>query len=56
LVAEIQKANTEDEVFEIGTDWCIEQSKGLIKAGAPVIHYYTMSNVKASLKVLKGVF
>jgi methylenetetrahydrofolate reductase (NADPH) len=56
LVAEIQKANTEDEVFDIGTDWCIEQSKELIKAGAPVLHYYTMSNVKASLKVLKGVF
>ncbi|RZJ65055.1 MAG: methylenetetrahydrofolate reductase [NAD(P)H], partial [Flavobacterium sp.] len=33
-----------------GIEWCIAQSRELIKAGIPVLHYYSMGksdNIKA---------
>jgi methylenetetrahydrofolate reductase (NADPH) len=37
-------------VKQIGIEWCIQQSKELVAAGIPVLHYYSMGkaeNVKA---------
>ncbi len=56
LVKAIIAAKNDDEVYNIGVEWCIAQSKELIKAQAPVLHYYTMSNVKSSLAILKNIF
>jgi len=57
LVIEIQKVkNDDDKVFKVGVEWCIQQSKELVKSGAPVIHYYTMSNIKAIKTIAEQVF
>ena len=53
LVNEIEKCKNNKEIRQVGIDWAINQSKELIKYGAPVIHYYSMgksSNIKAIAK------
>jgi len=40
----------------VGIEWCIQQSKELMQAKVPILHYYTMSrpaNIKA---VAEAVF
>jgi methylenetetrahydrofolate reductase (NADPH) len=49
LVMEVVKAKDNKAVRQIGIDWCVQQSKELIKAGVPFLHYYSMgksSNIK----------
>jgi len=50
LIMEVVKAKDNDAVRQIGIEWCIQQSKELVAAGIPVLHYYSMgkaANVKA---------
>ncbi len=50
LIMEVVKAKDNDVVKQIGIEWCIQQSKELVAAGIPVLHYYSMGkaeNVKA---------
>ena len=50
LIMEVVKAKDNDAVKQIGIEWCIQQSKELVAAGIPVLHYYSMgkaANVKA---------
>lgn len=50
LIMAIVKAKDNDHVREIGIEWCINQSKELVKAGIPVLHFYSMGkseNIKA---------
>ena len=46
----VVKAKDNDEVKQIGIEWCVAQSKELVAAGIPVLHYYSMGkaeNIKA---------
>ena len=56
LVQQVEKAKTDAAVREIGSDWCIAQSKELMKAGVPVLHYYTMGKSKSTQAIAKAVF
>ena len=50
LIMEVVKAKDNDAVRQIGIEWCIAQSKELVAAGIPVLHYYSMGksdNIKA---------
>jgi len=50
LVRDIEKCKNNVEVRQVGIDWAIAQSKELIKAGVPVLHYYSMGksdNIRA---------
>ncbi|NND61682.1 MAG: methylenetetrahydrofolate reductase [NAD(P)H] [Flavobacteriaceae bacterium] len=50
LVMEVVKCEDNKAVRQVGIEWCIAQSKELIKAGVPVLHYYSMGksdNIKA---------
>jgi methylenetetrahydrofolate reductase (NADPH) len=50
LIIEIVKCKDNDQVRQLGIEWCIAQSKELQKAGIPVLHYYSMGksdNIKA---------
>ncbi len=44
LHREFEKCVEDEDYKKVGTEWCIMQSKELLKAGVPVLHYYTMSN------------
>jgi methylenetetrahydrofolate reductase (NADPH) len=50
LINEIEKCKTNAEVRQVGVEWAIQQSQELLKAGVPVLHYYSMGksdNIKA---------
>ncbi|NJW51379.1 methylenetetrahydrofolate reductase [NAD(P)H] [Salinimicrobium oceani] len=50
LTLEVEKCSNNEEVHQVGIEWCIEQSKELVAAGIPVLHYYSMgksANIKA---------
>jgi methylenetetrahydrofolate reductase (NADPH) len=50
LIIAIVKCKDNNQVRQLGIEWCIAQSKELQKAGIPVLHYYSMGkseNIKA---------
>ena len=55
LVREIESCKDDVQAAEIGEKWCIEQSKQLLKGGAPCLHYYTMSKVDGFVRIAKEV-
>lgn len=56
LMSELEKCKTNADVKQVGIEWAIAQSKGLIEAGVPCLHYYTMSKADATYKIAKEVF
>ncbi|MGM0945581.1 MAG: methylenetetrahydrofolate reductase [NAD(P)H] [Bacteroidota bacterium] len=56
LTDELLKCKTNAEVKEVGIAWAIQQSKELVNAGMPSIHFYTMSKADATYKIAKEVF
>lgn len=56
LSSSIENAKNDQEIKEIGVDWCIQQSKELAEKGAPVLHYYTMGNSDSIKQIAKAVF
>ncbi len=52
----IENCKSPEEIKKAGVEWCIEQSRELIKKGAPCLHFYTMGNVDAMRKIVKEVF
>jgi len=50
LINEVEKCRNNKEIRQVGVEWAIQQSKELLKAGVPVLHYYSMGksdNIKA---------
>ena len=56
LSKELLKCKSNDDVKKVGIEWGIQQSKELKKAGAPCIHYYTMSNSECVKAIAKEIF
>ncbi|KAF2520232.1 methylenetetrahydrofolate reductase [NAD(P)H] [Flavobacterium salilacus subsp. salilacus] len=56
LIMEVVKAKDNEAVTEVGAAWCIAQSKELIAAGIPVLHYYSMGKSDNIKEVAKAVF
>jgi len=56
LFQSISRCKNEDDVKQVGIEWGIQQSKELLNAGVPVLHYYTMSNSEPVLQIARSVF
>ena len=56
LMDELEKCKTNAEVKEVGIEWAIQQSRELIDAGVPCLHFYTMSKADATYKIAREVF
>lgn len=56
LSTELLKCKSNSDVEQVGIEWGIEQSKELVKEGAPCIHYYTMSNSDAVKEIASKIF
>lgn len=56
LVREVRRCTTDEQVRQTGIEWCIAQSRELISAGVPAIHYYTMSRGRNIVEILRRVF
>jgi len=55
LVKEVRKCKDDNAVKEIGIEWCIQQSKELVKFGVPCLHYYTMGDVKTTSAICREI-
>jgi methylenetetrahydrofolate reductase (NADPH) len=56
LVDELDKCKDNAAAKEVGVEWCINQSKELIKKGAPCLHYYSMGKSDSIYAIAKAVF
>ncbi len=55
LSNEILRCKSDEECEKVGTEWLIEQSKELKKAGVPVLHYYTLGKPKVIWNAVKEI-
>ncbi len=56
LIAEVEKCKDSAAVREVGVEWCVKQSKELVVAGVPVLHYYSMGKSRNIQKIASAVF
>lgn len=56
LIMEIVRAKDNDAVKQVGIEWCIAQSRELIAAGIPVLHYYSMGKSENIRAIASEVF
>lgn len=53
---EIRKCKDNDEVKQVGVEWCIQQAKELMEKNVPILHFYTMMATKSTRKVAEAIF
>jgi len=56
LVKEVNKCKNDEEAWQVGVEWSIQQSKELKAAGVPVLHYYTISRSENIRQIAQQVF
>ncbi len=56
LISAVEKCKTNKEVRQVGIEWCIQQSKELLAAGVPVLHYYSMGKSSNIQAIAEAVF
>lgn len=56
LACEVEKAKDNNQASQIGIEWAIKQSKELMKAGAPALHYYTIGKSQNIREIAKAIF
>ncbi|NTW32813.1 MAG: methylenetetrahydrofolate reductase [NAD(P)H] [Bacteroidetes bacterium] len=56
LYNEIEKCKNDKEAERVGIEWSINQGRELLKAGAPCLHFFTMSNSKPIVEIAKALF
>lgn len=56
LIMEVVKAKDNDAVKQIGIEWCMQQSKELVKAGIPLLHYYSMGKAENVKAIARDIF
>ena len=56
LIMEVVKAKDNDAVRQIGIEWCTAQSKELLAAGIPVLHYYSMGKSDNIKQIAQAMF
>ncbi len=56
LTREMLKAASPEAREQVGTEWCIHQSKELKANGVPCLHYYTMGDTAVIRRIAEAVF
>jgi methylenetetrahydrofolate reductase (NADPH) len=56
LIMAVVKAKDNEDVKQIGIEWCTKQSKELVAAGIPVLHYYSMGKAENIKAIAKEIF
>lgn len=56
LIDAVENVKSDKDVKQVGIDWCIQQSKELMAAGVPCLHYYTMGNAELTCRIAEKVF
>jgi methylenetetrahydrofolate reductase (NADPH) len=56
LVADLERLGDNDEAtIEYGIDYATRQCEGLLREGAPGIHFYTLNKVRSTAHILKNL-
>ncbi len=56
LSDEIEKCKDNAAVKQVGIEWCVKQSKELMKYGVPLVHFYSMGKSDPIYKIAKQLF
>lgn len=56
LTREMLAAKSDAACEQIGTEWLLHQCRGLLAAGVPVLHFYTLGKPQVVENVLKQLF
>ncbi|MCD7898437.1 MAG: methylenetetrahydrofolate reductase [NAD(P)H] [Bacteroides sp.] len=56
LTNEVLKCKSEEEVRQVGIEWCIQQCKELMAHGVPSIHFYSIAAVDSIREVAKAIY
>jgi len=57
LSSEVMKyRDDKPAVLQIGTEWAINQSRELMRAGVPVLHYYTQGRAENIIRIARELF
>ena len=56
LISAVEKCKDNKQVRQVGVEWCIQQSKELLAAGVPVLHYYSMGKSSNIHQIASEVF
>ncbi len=55
LFKAVEACKTNEDVKNVGVEWCIAQSRELMEKGAPVLHYYSMGRAESIQKVAAAI-
>jgi len=55
LSREVEKCKDNEAVRQVGIEWAIQQSKELIQAGVPIIHFFTMGRADNIRKIAEAI-
>jgi methylenetetrahydrofolate reductase (NADPH) len=56
LATEVLKCTNDEEVRQVGIEWCISQCRELIAHGVPSIHFYAMAATDSVKQVAKAIY
>ena len=56
LVDAVENCKDNKAVRQVGVEWCVQQSKELLAAGVPVLHYYSMGKSDNIRAIAEKVF
>lgn len=56
LAKEALKCKSEEEVRQVGIEWCVAQCKELISYGVPSIHFYSIAAVESIKEVATQIY
>lgn len=56
LTKEVLKCKTDNDVRQVGIEWCVNQCKELIGLGVPSIHFYTVAAVDSIKEIAKQIY
>lgn len=56
LVSAVMKCKTDEEVKQVGIEWCIGQCRELIAYGVPSIHFYTVSAADSIRAIAREIY
>jgi methylenetetrahydrofolate reductase (NADPH) len=52
----VEKCKDNAAVKEVGIEWCIQQSKELVKHNVPTLHFYSMGKSDPIYRIAKELF
>ena len=56
LISSVESCKTNKDVRQVGVEWAIQQSKELLEAGVPFLHYYSMGKSDNIKKIASAIF